>query len=243
MTMIEDTRARPYCYAWANWRPTCKRSVRAGRSGWRTTRDAGPSCSRTRPTSLLGVRHRDRRLRRAVPDAAPSAIPNSSSCRSAVFVRTRHGCSTSRTSSRCRCRAVPPFRFNADLDRKVVAAYGMVMLGESVTETNLVCVRHRPGGVLRAVIYYPLATGATPTRSCAWWTHCSPRIRARWRPGELAAGWHCHRASAGDRGGGPPMSRGRIRLRRLVSVPQGRSRASASRGRRRGGVLLRPRLV
>jgi peroxiredoxin (alkyl hydroperoxide reductase subunit C) len=47
----------------------------------------------------------------------------------------------------------------ADLDRAVATAYGMVMPGESATETSR-CVFVIDGkGVLRAMIYYPLTTG------------------------------------------------------------------------------------
>jgi peroxiredoxin (alkyl hydroperoxide reductase subunit C) len=47
----------------------------------------------------------------------------------------------------------------ADLDRKVAIAYGMVMPGESTTETSRCVFVIDPKGVLRAMIYYPLSTG------------------------------------------------------------------------------------
>lgn len=52
-----------------------------------------------------------------------------------------------------------PFPIIADLDRKVATAYGMVMPGESKTETSRCVFVIDPAGVLRAMIYYPLTTG------------------------------------------------------------------------------------
>ena len=54
---------------------------------------------------------------------------------------------------------VIPFPVVADLDRKVATAYGMVMPGESATETSRCVFVIDPGGILRAMIYYPLTTG------------------------------------------------------------------------------------
>jgi peroxiredoxin (alkyl hydroperoxide reductase subunit C) len=47
----------------------------------------------------------------------------------------------------------------ADLDRKVATRYGMVMPGESKTETSRCVFVIDPNGILRAMIYYPLTTG------------------------------------------------------------------------------------
>jgi peroxiredoxin (alkyl hydroperoxide reductase subunit C) len=47
----------------------------------------------------------------------------------------------------------------ADLDRKVATLYGMIMSGESKTETSRCVFLIDPNGVLRAMIYYPLTTG------------------------------------------------------------------------------------
>ena len=47
----------------------------------------------------------------------------------------------------------------ADLDRKVASLYGMVMPGESKTETSRCVFVIDPNGILRAMIYYPLSTG------------------------------------------------------------------------------------
>ncbi len=52
-----------------------------------------------------------------------------------------------------------PFPVIADLDRKVATAYGMLMPGESKTETSRCVFVIDPRGVLRAMIYYPLTTG------------------------------------------------------------------------------------
>jgi peroxiredoxin (alkyl hydroperoxide reductase subunit C) len=47
----------------------------------------------------------------------------------------------------------------ADLDKKVASLYGMVMPGESKTETSRCVFVIDPKGILRAMIYYPLTTG------------------------------------------------------------------------------------
>ena len=52
-----------------------------------------------------------------------------------------------------------PFPIIADSDRAVAMAYGMVMPGESRTETSRCVFVIDPKGVLRAMIYYPLTTG------------------------------------------------------------------------------------
>jgi peroxiredoxin (alkyl hydroperoxide reductase subunit C) len=52
-----------------------------------------------------------------------------------------------------------PFPVIADLDRKVATAYGMVMPGESKTETSRCVFIIDAKGMLRAMIYYPLSTG------------------------------------------------------------------------------------
>lgn len=52
-----------------------------------------------------------------------------------------------------------PFPIIADLDRKVATAYGMLMPGESKTETSRCVFVIDPRGTLRAMIYYPLTTG------------------------------------------------------------------------------------
>ena len=52
-----------------------------------------------------------------------------------------------------------PFPIIADLDRKVATAFGMVMPGESKTETSRCVFVIDPKGILRAMIYYPLSLG------------------------------------------------------------------------------------
>jgi peroxiredoxin (alkyl hydroperoxide reductase subunit C) len=52
-----------------------------------------------------------------------------------------------------------PFPVIADSDRKVAGLYGMIMPGESKTETSRCVFIIDPKGILRAMIYYPLTTG------------------------------------------------------------------------------------
>lgn len=47
----------------------------------------------------------------------------------------------------------------ADLNKEVASLYGMVMPGESKTETSRCVFVIDPNGILRAMIYYPLTTG------------------------------------------------------------------------------------
>ena len=47
----------------------------------------------------------------------------------------------------------------ADLDRRVATLYGMIMPGESRTETSRCVFVIDANGILRAMIYYPLTTG------------------------------------------------------------------------------------
>lgn len=52
-----------------------------------------------------------------------------------------------------------PFPIIADSDRAIAGAYGMVMPGESRTETSRCVFVIDPAATLRAMIYYPLTTG------------------------------------------------------------------------------------
>ncbi len=52
-----------------------------------------------------------------------------------------------------------PFPVIADLDRAVATAYGMIMPGESTTETSRCVFFIDPKSILRAMIYYPLSLG------------------------------------------------------------------------------------
>jgi peroxiredoxin (alkyl hydroperoxide reductase subunit C) len=52
-----------------------------------------------------------------------------------------------------------PFPIIADLNKEVATAYGMIMPGESKTETSRAVFVIDGKGLLRAMIYYPLTTG------------------------------------------------------------------------------------
>jgi peroxiredoxin (alkyl hydroperoxide reductase subunit C) len=52
-----------------------------------------------------------------------------------------------------------PFPVIADLNKEVATLYGMLMPGESKTETSRCVFFIDPKGVLRAMIYYPLSLG------------------------------------------------------------------------------------
>jgi peroxiredoxin (alkyl hydroperoxide reductase subunit C) len=52
-----------------------------------------------------------------------------------------------------------PFPIIADLNKEVATLYGMVMPGESKTETSRCVFIIDPKGILRAMIYYPMSLG------------------------------------------------------------------------------------
>ena len=52
-----------------------------------------------------------------------------------------------------------PFPVIADLNKEVAYKYGMIMPGESKTETSRCVFIIDPAGLVRAMIYYPLTTG------------------------------------------------------------------------------------
>jgi peroxiredoxin (alkyl hydroperoxide reductase subunit C) len=52
-----------------------------------------------------------------------------------------------------------PFPIIADLNKEVATLYGMIMPGESKTETSRCVFIIDPKGILRAMIYYPMALG------------------------------------------------------------------------------------
>jgi len=52
-----------------------------------------------------------------------------------------------------------PFPIIADLNKDVAGLYGMIMPGESKTETSRCVFIIDPNGIVRAMIYYPLTTG------------------------------------------------------------------------------------
>lgn len=51
------------------------------------------------------------------------------------------------------------FPIIADLNKEIATLYGMIMPGESKTETSRCVFVIDPGGIVRAMIYYPLTTG------------------------------------------------------------------------------------
>lgn len=83
-----------------------------------------------------------------------------------------------------------PFPVIADLDRKVATAFGMVMPGESKTETSRCVFVIDPKGILRAMIYYPLTTGRNMDEIVrlidALQTADANKVAtpANWRPGD-----------------------------------------------------------
>jgi alkyl hydroperoxide reductase subunit AhpC len=81
-----------------------------------------------------------------------------------------------------------PFPAIADLDRKVATAYGMVMPGESTTKTSRCVFVIDPGGILRAMICYPLAIPARRRTRFARRRRSACRTRARPGPTHAAAG-------------------------------------------------------
>ena len=83
-----------------------------------------------------------------------------------------------------------PFPVIADLDKKVSQLYGMIMPGESKTETSRCVFVIDPDGNLRAMIYYPLTTGRNMDEILrlvdALQTTDEHHVAtpANWRPGE-----------------------------------------------------------
>lgn len=83
-----------------------------------------------------------------------------------------------------------PFPVIADLDKKVSQLYGMIMPGESKTETSRCVFVIDPNGTLRAMIYYPLTTGRNMDEVLrlidALQTTDEHHVAtpANWRPGE-----------------------------------------------------------
>jgi peroxiredoxin (alkyl hydroperoxide reductase subunit C) len=83
-----------------------------------------------------------------------------------------------------------PFPVIADSGREVATAYGMLMPGESKTETSRCVFVIDPGGILRAMIYYPLTTGRNMDEIVrlvdALQTTDAHKVAtpANWRPGD-----------------------------------------------------------
>ncbi len=85
-----------------------------------------------------------------------------------------------------------PFPVIADHDRAVATAYGMVMPGDSSTETSRCVFFIDPKGIVRAMIYYPLTTGRNVDEIVrvidALQTTDNKQVAtpANWRPGDKA---------------------------------------------------------
>lgn len=83
-----------------------------------------------------------------------------------------------------------PFPVIADHDRTVASAYGMVMPGDSTTETSRCVFFIDPEGIVRAMIYYPLTTGRNVDEIVrvidALRTTDAKKVAtpANWRPGD-----------------------------------------------------------
>lgn len=83
-----------------------------------------------------------------------------------------------------------PFPIIADLNKEVATAYGMIMPGESTTETSRAVFVIDPQGITRAMIYYPLTTGRNMDEILrlidALQTTDTHKVAtpANWRPGE-----------------------------------------------------------
>jgi peroxiredoxin (alkyl hydroperoxide reductase subunit C) len=78
----------------------------------------------------------------------------------------------------------------ADLNKEVATAYGMIMPGDSKTETSRCVFVIDPEGIVRAMIYYPLTTGRNTDELLrvidalqASDTH-QVATPANWRPGD-----------------------------------------------------------
>ncbi|MDP2209332.1 MAG: peroxiredoxin [Bacteroidota bacterium] len=78
----------------------------------------------------------------------------------------------------------------ADLNKEVASLYGMMMPGESKTETSRAVFVIDPDQKIRAIIYYPLATGRNMDEILrlidALQTHDKYKVAtpANWRPGD-----------------------------------------------------------
>jgi len=78
----------------------------------------------------------------------------------------------------------------ADLNKDIATKFGMVMPGESDTETSRCVFVIDPEGIMRAMIYYPLTTGRNMDEIMrlidALQTHVNHKVAtpANWRPGD-----------------------------------------------------------
>ncbi|MFZ5899169.1 MAG: peroxiredoxin [Bacillota bacterium] len=82
------------------------------------------------------------------------------------------------------------FPIIADLNKEVASLYGMLMPGESKTETSRCVFVIDPDGIIRAMIYYPLTTGRNTDEILrlidALQTADEHKVAtpANWRPGD-----------------------------------------------------------
>jgi peroxiredoxin (alkyl hydroperoxide reductase subunit C) len=83
-----------------------------------------------------------------------------------------------------------PFPIIADLNKEVASAYGMLMPGESKTETSRCVFIIDPKGILRAMIYYPMSLGRNMQEilrvidALQTATQYGVATPANWRPGD-----------------------------------------------------------
>jgi alkyl hydroperoxide reductase subunit AhpC len=105
------------------------------------------------------------------------------------------------------------FPIIADLNKEVATLYGMIMPGESKTETSRCVFVIDDKQIIRAIIYYPLSTGpGAPDDGPARRRH----------PGQLAPGRQGHRLAAQDAGRRRGKDQGEGRgLQGLVLLQEG----------------------
>jgi peroxiredoxin 2/4 len=83
-----------------------------------------------------------------------------------------------------------PFPILVDLDASIANLYGMIMPGDSTTETSRCVFVIDPDGKIRAMIYYPLTTGRNIdeiirlVQALQTTDEHSVATPANWRPGE-----------------------------------------------------------
>ena len=123
-----------------------------------------------------------------------------------------------------------PFPVIADLNKEVATLYGMIMPGESKTETSRCVFVIDPNQIIRAMIYYPLTTGRNMAEILrlidALQTTDKHGVAtpANWRPGDQVI----VPASQDRRGGRRAGADARDRVHRLVLLRNGICRNSTS---------------
>jgi len=89
-----------------------------------------------------------------------------------------------------------PFPVIADLNKEVASKYGMLMPGESKTETSRCVFFIDPKGILRAMIYYPLSLGRNMQEilrvidALQTATANGVATPANWKPGYECIDWY-----------------------------------------------------